>query len=305
MSKENVALEPGYNKLSDDAYETYRKCIVPLFVIRDNELKCIGSGTLISSSGIIITARHVLQYAHDLGTPRAKDGRRYMDFDLYALVRTFESNPYVEGAELGGLVGARQLWMNDKLDIGYCILDTIVDTNTGKEIVYSHIPLNLKPPELNRRCIAFGFPGHDTQGGKSLDGMSYDYEEALYSADGMITEVYKDGRERGLYSFPCFTVNGQFEAGMSGGPIFTDGEIGITGIVSGGMDPAYSQGSIIWPSLGIKTNLEGDKMPKSIAEAVERNQIATVDNGYRVKILSEDEDEIVVSLQARRTSPNA
>jgi|GEM_PF-5489173 len=300
---EKIVLNEGYNKLPDDAYREYRKCIVPLFVIRNNELKCIGSGTLVSSWGAIITARHVLQYAHDLGTPRAKDGRRYMDFDLYALVRTFEANPYIENTELGGLIGVRQLWMNDKLDIGYCALDTIVDTNTGKNIIHPHIPLNLKPPELNQRCIAFGFPGHEAQGGKSLDGMSYDYEEALYSADGVIANVYKDGRERGLYSFPCFTVEGQYEAGMSGGPIFTEGEIGITGIVSGGMDPTYSQGSIIWPSLGIKTNLEGDGAPKSIVEAVERNQIATVDNGYRIKILSEDQDEIIVSLQVRRTSP--
>lgn len=295
MNKVLASIDAGYHEAPKELMNHVRKYVVPLLLLEGGRMKSIGTGTIISSWGAILTANHVLQAAVKAGRPRAKDGRRYQEYSLYALVHTGEPHPTLEGTDLGGLVQIVNIWTSDSLDVGFCAMGVMINTETNEPLTYHCLPLNLKPPVLGQRCFAMGFPESE---GLSTDGITYDYREKLYTTDGEIIEVHHTGRDPVVLPYPSFTVRGYFEHKMSGGPVFLDGEVGVSGIISRGLGKTRSYASMIWPAMGIGTDL-GESLPQTMYEATQSGFIPVVHNGYGIQLETGQND----MLQVRLTHP--
>jgi hypothetical protein len=234
-----VEIDSGVGPTDQVVRRHLEKAVVPLVVIDDDHVIGLGTGTLISSTGVVLLAKHVVLDA------RARD----REHNLYALVRTGETHTGQPELEIGGLLPVVQVWLDETFDVGYGLLQQMQDP-AGKLLEHAHMPLNLRLPEVGQRVIAFGYQGLV---GTITDGQC-DYRDELYSSDDVVTEVFNERRDSVLLNFPSFHVEGDFKPGMSGGPIFLDGAVGIPAIVCSGSEAGYASGAMVWPSMAIPVN---------------------------------------------------
>jgi len=114
--------------------------------------------------------------------------------------------------------------------------------------------LRAVPPKVGERIKGFGFPWSVAKFRPDRLGNRLELTDRPVWAEGEVVAVHDWKRDRGLYSFPCFQTNAQFDPGMSGGPVFDDNG-DICGIISGSMSTSeanqtyVSYASAIWPLL--------------------------------------------------------
>ena len=92
--------------------------------------------------------------------------------------------------------------------------------------------INVAPPAVGSRVTAFGYAKSKIEVDPSDPG-AFVCGNAYRIVEGEVTQVFFPRRDRGMLPFPCFEVQGDFEAGMSGGPIFNERNQ-VCGVVSSG-----------------------------------------------------------------------
>ncbi len=116
------------------------------------------------------------------------------------------------------------------------------------------LPLNVAPPAIGARVTGFGLTEMTMSQSAPLnpmDPLDAMCQQARRRVEGEVTGVFFPRRDRIALPFPCFEVRGDFEPGMSGGPIVDErGE--VCGIISRGGIPGVSYGCVLWPVLGIE-----------------------------------------------------
>jgi hypothetical protein len=285
---ELMEINSGVGPVGPDLRRFMERYIVPLIVIEGDEMIGIGTGTVIGSSGVVLTARHVVEEAHSRGADRVNaDGVIYRDYNLSALIRTGEDHPDGGDLEVGGLMPVVDIWSVGGLDVAFLRLQGVVNVHTGEPFTHHVTGLQLAAPTEGQRMVAFGYQG--VRG--SIKGNEVDYEDKLFSSDGIVTEVFRDKRDTVMLNFPSFHVEADFRPGMSGGPIFFDGHRGVSGIVCTGADAGYASGAMVWPGMGIPVKWDDLSFPDmltfaqldyiAVSSGLDRVQVIHDENGDR------------------------
>lgn len=87
---------------------------------------------------------------------------------------------------------------------------------------------NSTPPAVGERIAAMGYREGKIKASGNEDKPHYDLSDDLMVTTGTIREIFKEKRDRSMLRFPCYEVNARFDAGMSGGPVYSE-----TGAVCG------------------------------------------------------------------------
>ena len=230
-----MQIEDGVGPLDGAVRDFFERVVVPLVIVEGDEIEGIGTGTLISSSGVLLLAKHVAQHAKDRGAT------------LQALIRTGEPHDEDPTRENGGLLPLVDIWAAGNQDVAFGLLVQRQNIATRQMVELLHTGLNLLVPKPGDRVLALGYQGSHG----SISGQEADYHDELFSSTGIVTDVFREKRDAVMLTFPSFLVDGDFRPGMSGGPIFFDGALGVSAVICSGSDAGYATGALVWPAMGI------------------------------------------------------
>lgn len=137
------------------------------------------------------------------------------------------------------------------LDIAVLKLGAHGESNPAIEAFRgNYFELNVATPSVGETVKAYGYAKSriETDPGGLL---CFELRHAYRRVEGRITEIHVPQRDAAFLPFPCFSVEGDFEPGMSGGPVFNERNQ-VCGLITGGGIDGISWASVLWPALGIK-----------------------------------------------------
>ncbi|MEN5081812.1 serine protease [Bosea sp. TWI1241] len=237
------------------------------------------------------TAKHNIEYIiHKFGQPR---GRSLIDGSPAIIDYSMRLYQILPGPEYA-------IWDVDNLT-----------TSTESDIALMHLKLNgysgptqprggfglnvcLLPPRHGSKIAALGYHSSRAATKPNPDGgHDINLDDVTQATAGIVTKIFPNGRDRGMYPFPCFQMNARFDSGMSGGPIF-DERGRVVGIISGSMPedgelPAVSYGATLGPIMNIPLSGKASGYPWArtafpASDRVERGIIKVADlQAYREK----------------------
>ena len=233
--------------------------VMPLVSLSKGGVNALGSAFVVHPGGILVTAKHVIQGA----LPDSKFREQ-----IYALYVSNRKHKDGSGNHIGGLIPVTKEAWSLELDIAYCLLQPMVNKDTGKQLLFPSFSVTAKPPRVGENILAIGYYNNHFDEIRHENGqIKVSNSREGVSTTGIVIEVFLNKRDSGMLSFPCFQSSSQYEPGMSGGPIF--GEAGyVCGVVCSGLRENSSSnefvtyGSILGPSFAY--NLKGwfaDKNP--------------------------------------------
>jgi hypothetical protein len=110
--------------------------------------------------------------------------------------------------------------------------------------------LNVATPRVGARVKAYGFAESACEL-SSQEPLTLNSRHRFRQVSGEIVAVHFPKRDGAGMPFPCFEIAGDFEPGMSGGPVFNDRDQ-VCGVISRGGGFGVSWASILWPVLAIR-----------------------------------------------------
>jgi hypothetical protein len=238
------------------------QAVMPIVSIADGNLIAHGTGFTITSHGLIMTAKHVVEDAWSHRVRKLNEqGQFYDHYELYVLYQTKEPHPDGETQYIGGLIPVKKLWFCPELDIVYCWLWPL-KTKEGDPLIFPAFRLSLGVPKIGENVLGVGY--YKMEGSeikphileKFIVGLSLNSAHSK----GKVIELFLDGRDSGMLKFPCFRTDARFDPGMSGGPVFNEAGF-VCGVICSSTtqvedDPSYiSYVSSIWPSMVYKSRL--------------------------------------------------
>lgn len=183
-----------------------------------------GSGFLIGVTdgcGLVLTARHVLDYALSIQRPRARPVGSALKEFLPPSARTPALDPlrfsaiWLDG-ERAHALSVHHVCLNESSDLAFCLVAQGPDQK--RSIGPGTVGLRTTPPSIGDivHTVAFDRMRADPV---SLDGQPSRRGVKLHMAvsirRGLITGVFLNGLRH--YRWPCVTTTIPFEPGMSGG----------------------------------------------------------------------------------------
>jgi hypothetical protein len=201
-----------------------------------------GSGFFVTPS-LFITARHVSRdlFRTDPGRFDDLDRRSERYFHLPHSVSLFQ--PAAAGTPSSVIWSITRSWDSPLTDI--CMMEAQPDHTASSE--ENPRPLSgflgwaLNPPAVGEQVILCGFPEAKAQIGPGLG-----FKGAGVAQPATVTEVFPERRDRGMFSFPGFSVDKEVEGGFSGGPVIWRDQ--LCGVVSGASF-GTSYIASLWPLL--------------------------------------------------------
>jgi len=113
--------------------------------------------------------------------------------------------------------------------------------------------LNLQLPSEGDRLTAYGYPASSAIRSTRFGKPTIEVESTVFRSTGEIVQMHQPRRDRVNLNFPCFQTNARFDGGMSGGGVFSNGN--LIGIVCNGMDDDHddfvSHVTMLWPLMGL------------------------------------------------------
>lgn len=190
-----------------------------------------GSGVFVAPC-YAITARHVVRDLFNTNPARADDLRRKTSGYEYLphWSGLFQVSEVRNPAAPPALWGVTRMWDATVTDI--CLLEAAPDGELATQRMNasrtSFAEWSLLPPPVGALVEMVGFPSSRVtlSEGSSRFAFPFTVQRAW------VHEVFEVRRDRGMYSFPCFSVNQAIDHGFSGGPVFYNGR--LCGVVSGG-----------------------------------------------------------------------
>ncbi len=146
--------------------------------------------------------------------------------------------------------------MIDNCDIAVITLSP-AHSSAQNYLHWSGLPLTLIPPRVGDRVAASGIHQiHVKQVQLNGESIHIDIDVERSFSEGVVKDVHFEQRDRGLYSWPCFQVDAQFDPGMSGGYIVNERNE-VCGVVCGSLgatspdEEHISYGSLLWPTVSL------------------------------------------------------
>ena len=232
-----------------------QQLVLPLAVVTEDSYKPLGTGFMITSNGLLMTAKHVIKEGIKHGVIKHIDGDN-IEYELrfFAIFATI--NPNDDNSLMGGLIPITKSWICSGTDIGFCLLNSPVIN--GQRLTYPVSKLSPGVPKVGEHISGLGYYNMKGDMGPEVDG-NKDVTHILDTAatSGEITDIHYYKRDNYMLNFPSFQTNAQFEPGMSGGPIFNESG-SVCGVICSGFsnndqgEDYITHGSLIWPSLGTR-----------------------------------------------------
>jgi hypothetical protein len=214
------------------------------------ELQCYGS-CFIAWPHMAITAKHVVDelFRTDAGLLRGKPPA--YEYWVVQVQWHQDKHDYVVWT-------IDSIGMSPHSDIAVIWLRSLNDRAATYK-TWKAPPVTFDPPAIGATVKAFGLHNVRFDGSRVTDAGKVEHIELNTERSisrGVVKQHYWEGRDRGLYNFPCFEVDARFEHGMSGGLVVTE-QSQVCGIVCGslpatGADQEHvSYVTMLWPMMAI------------------------------------------------------
>ena len=278
-------ISDSFSPLPEFGHEI-QQTVMPIVTKIDDYILPVGTGFMINRDGLMITAYHVLEYAHSHKVRKLNaSGEYYGYYELYAFYITNRENQDNKNYYIGGLFPIDGLWCPNGTDIAFCWLRECYYNE--QKLIFKHVQLSPGLPKLKQKVCGFGYYNSKARikdiSENGIVTVEYDHDTAFTT--GTITKVFPLQRPEGITKFPCFEIDARFEAGMSGGPLFNEkgsvcGVICCSGIPEN-PDAFVSYGTLLWTVMGAEIDArfdtDGDIEPRKVTmyELIERGNILT------------------------------
>ncbi len=240
----------------------------------------VGTGFIISPDGLMMTAKHVIDFAikDDTLIKGNYPGELKPSRELYAL--------YLMNETEGGLWPIDYVWDDPDIDISIMYLKGAI--MNGKPKKHQIVHLSLFPPPAGTAIVGAGYYG---MVGELFKGESLiQIKQETASSSGKVVEVFQEKRDMGMLPFPCFQTDCKFP-GMSGGPVFRQDNGQVCGVICSGLPSEEGKDEVsfvstLWPSMAINLQIDlGDGLQNyPMLEIAKRGFIKTDDDLLKLNI---------------------
>jgi hypothetical protein len=228
-----------------------------------DSVRCIGTSFVVSASGYVVTASHVLLDPQESGyaKPKVREGNADIQPDLLMGVaipvnpatgtRGFHIVPFEEGWYWGQWEESPLLHephrLNRLTDVAICKLPVRTDGSA-----YQALGLSLFPFEMGEGAFAVGYAEMKDIAVETTNGVLRfgEFDPELFVSFGEVTELHPDNHIKRDSSTPgpSFDFRARIPGKMSGAPIFGAQGAIIRGVVSRSFqDERHASGCMIGP----------------------------------------------------------
>lgn len=234
----------------EDRY--FSELVVRLIAIDQNAGLHYFGTAFIFQPYLVLTAKHVVEEFLKLDPSVYNDKK--VSFNLWAIQVVWE------GSEHNYVVWeVNFISLSPHSDLAVLKLSPYCE-NAAKYTHWKTVSCTLIPPKVCDSVIGFGIHNISFEGSRVNAEGKVEHIEIngkSSSSRGEVISVYKQYRDLSMLPFPCFEVNAQFEAGMSGGLVIND-RSQVCGIVCSSM-PATEEHptpssyvATLWPMMAMK-----------------------------------------------------
>ena len=267
-----------------------------LLATRDGAHFASGTAFVIAPR-LAITSRHVVEdhfkrfEARQLSAP--------VDAGSFML----EAFQVLDGGDTAELWTIDRIWGSAHTDVAF--LRLVPQTERAAAYEWRGIRLNLFPPAVGERVVAFGYHSSATTMVGSTSDATLEWRDSPTTSVGEVLEIHEKRRDAVLLPFPCFRTNARFDGGMSGGPVFDAagqlcGLICSTIAAAEGGEEHSSYVSTLWPAMGTLIDMayEGGPIDSHypVLELAQRGTIAAPGHDRIVLVRGADGSVSRVSL---------
>ena len=182
--------------------------------------RLIGTGFYISSDGLFVTAKHVIDDVLD-------DDQQVAPLAIMHLW----SESGLFGPDSYLLRPIMQCWLGDTADVALGVAAHATNKQTGATLSHWSSPLSWAILPLGTPAATYAFPNHSVE--QTADGQLFRFSPDLYS--GNVLEV-GDYRDALLAPYPYLHVGFHIHKAASGGPVDSNG-VGVVGVNCRFMEP--------------------------------------------------------------------
>ena len=232
--------------------------VMPVVAMKGQRLRGVGTCFAISTHGLVMTARHVLEDALELDDNGEKKEPDQWIGVLYAAEPEPDSRNIPD--LIGGLLPANNIFYSESHDIAVMHLNLPKNKTTGETIRVPQLKLGIEVPQQGEICVGLGY--HAMSWSQMTEGNhTYEILQSYSASQGIVGCVHHARRDSVNLHFPCFEIDCRFDGGMSGGPVIDAKNGNVVGIICssfGNMDGKghVSYASLAGPSLLLVLNIK-------------------------------------------------
>ncbi|MCY4420113.1 MAG: serine protease, partial [Gammaproteobacteria bacterium] len=134
--------------------------IMPVVAMKGQYLRGVGTCFAISSQGLVLTARHVIEDALELDEHGEKKDTDLWIGALYAAEPEPEDVGRIPDL-LGGLIPARRVHYSESHDIALMHLSVPKRRTTGERLQMPQLKLGMQIPQEGKYCVGIGYHSMD------------------------------------------------------------------------------------------------------------------------------------------------
>jgi trypsin-like peptidase len=258
--------------------------IMPVVVIREGSLECIGTAFSVANFGAMLTAKHVITEAKECSEN---------DRSLVAVLYVAEGIGHDVPDLLGGPLPITHACLSGATDLA--VLQVQLPVLHGTPLHFPALRLSPGIPAVGTSIMTLGYNRFEVRGvSRSADRPAFELASHFSASAGKILQGYPRGRDSVVAPFPCFEVGGRFDAGMSGGPVISVSTGAVCGMVLTGFDKGEdtnddtSFASLLAPAFDLSIVVideSGREEALSVLELARRGFVPTDDSLTRVEFV--------------------
>ncbi|WP_165683220.1 S1 family peptidase [Mycobacteroides abscessus] len=286
----------GVQAFKNLALSTANSAIVPLVVATPETVHCVGTAFCISSIGLWVTARHVLE-----GRGGAIEVQKQNAHSHLAILWVGSGVGHDVPTLIGGTVPVSAFARHPASGSDLAIMKT-------KTSIFDFPALTLSAalPLVGTPIIGAGYPQIEI---KSTSGNSQrrnlNITPNLHTSSGKVLQLYKDGRDTfkdldgnfvGKLPTVCFETSARLDSGMSGGPVL-DHNNTVCGVISTGLEQgsggtqeaSFVSGTPYIFMLNVRYGKDNEKIT-TVYELAKRGYVPTDESFERLRMTEDGKD---------------
>ncbi|MUL45664.1 trypsin-like peptidase domain-containing protein [Mycobacterium sp. CBMA293] len=275
---------------------TANSSIVPLVVATPETIYCVGTAFCISSIGLWVTARHVLE-----GRGGAIELQKQNKGSHLAILWVGSGAGQDVPSLIGGTVPVSAFARHPASGSDLAILKT-----KRSSFNFPALTLSAALPVVGTPIVGAGYPQIDIKStGGNGQRRNLNITPNLHTSSGRVLQLYKDGRDKfkdldgnftGKLPTVCFETSARFDSGMSGGPVL-DHKNTVCGVISTGLeqslggahDTSFVSGTPYIFMLNVRYG-KGSEKTTTVYELAERGYVPTDESFERLRMTDDGKD---------------